>query len=221
MKKEILIYGDSNTWGYIPVPFEPPLAVNRRGEDLRWPCVTARALGEDYHVIEEGLSGRRSIYGEGEDLPVNGEPYLTPCLLTHSPIDLVVIMLGTNDLRTEYGVTRETLGVGITRLVDIIQALPDCGRDVKPPKILIIAPGLIVRPDSFMEHYVNRGSERGEELSAAFGECYAQVAAEKGCAFLDAKDFVTTSPIDGLHIDDESHQRLGLAVAEKIKEIFA
>ena len=221
MKKEILIYGDSNTWGYIPVPYEPPLAVNRRGEDLRWPCITAKDLGEEYHIIEEGLSGRRSIYGEGEDWPVNGEPYLTPCLLTHSPLDLVVIMLGTNDLRIEYGVTRETLGVGISRLVDIVQSLPDCGHGVKPPKVLIIAPGLIVHPDEFMEHYKNRGYQKGEELSAAFGEAYHAVAEEKGCEFLNAADFVTTSPIDGLHMDDASHIALGHAVAEKIEEIFS
>ena len=221
MKKEVLIYGDSNTWGYIPVPCEPSLSVNRRGDELRWPCITAKDLGEEYHVIEEGLSGRRTIYGEGEDLPVNGEPYLTPCLLTHTPLDLVVFMLGTNDLRLEYGVTRETLGVGISRLVDIVQSLPDCGRDIKPPKILIIAPGLIVRPYEFMEHYKNRGCEQGEILSAAFGEAYSEVAREKGCEFMNAADFTTTSPLDGLHMTDESHIALGHAVAAKIREIFA
>lgn len=220
MKKEILLYGDSNTWGFIPVPVSTPLALVRRDASLRWPCVTARALGEDYHVIEEGLSGRRSIYGTGEDAHVNGEPYLRPCLETHAPLDAVVIMLGTNDLRLEYGVTYETLGAGISRLIDIIQALPESGRDVKPPKILVVSPILVVKPEVRMDHYEARGCERGEQLSRAFAEVYARVAEEKGCEFLDAVLYANTSRIDGLHMDDASNEPLGLAIAEKIRSMF-
>lgn len=219
--KTILCYGDSNTWGSIST-FEPPKGPSSRfDEKTRWGSVLRADLGEDFRVIEEGLCGRTSIYGTGEELYKNGEPYLLPCLLSHRPLDLVILMLGSNDLKLSFGVTRETLGDGVTRLIHIIKGCAMCGTGNVPPRILIISPTLITRPEGRKDFYIGRGEERAEALTAAFAQALEGVAAREGCAFMDAARYAAPSPLDGLHMDAASHRRLGHAVAEQVKMIFA
>lgn len=218
--KRILCYGDSNTWGVIP-DADPTLESQRHGDHARWCGVLRDTLGEGYTVLEDGLNGRTTIYGDGEDAYKNGEPTLLPALQTGAPLDLVIIMLGTNDLRLDRGVTDDTLDVGIRRLISIVQAHPECGRDGAAPRILVISPIHIAVPTGRQDFYEARGCEIGVRRSVATAAVYAHAAAETGCAFMDAADFAVASPIDALHMEAPSHRALGEAVAAKVRGLLA
>lgn len=218
-KIQVLCYGDSNTWGCIGRWVESTLPSERYDTDTRWPMVLQKELGEDFHIIEEGLGGRTTIYPHPTEPWKNGEPYLTPCLHAHRPLDLVVVMLGTNDLQLKKDITAEELPVGITRLVDIIQAEKKCGRGNVPPKILVVAP-VEVRPsdpNGRVLVYAKFRNEIGTELSRMLPQVYEQVAKEKGCYFLNAQRFAQPGPADGVHFDAQSHISLGKALAEYIR----
>ena len=216
---EILCYGDSNTWGCIGKWVDSPEPSDRYDTDTRWTMVAQKNLGEKFHIIEEGLGGRSTIYPHPSEPWKHGEPYLTPCLHTHRPLDLVVIMLGTNDLQLKKDITAEELPNGISRLVDIVQSYPKVGRGNVPPKVLIIAP-IEVRPsapEGRTNVYAKFRCEIGRELSLMLPAVYEKVAREKGCYFLNAQDYAEPGPADGVHFDAQSHIRLGQAVANFIR----
>lgn len=219
-KIQILCYGDSNTWGCIGkwVDNDEPSA--RYDTDTRWTMIAQKELGEKFHIIEEGLGGRTSIYPNPGEEWKNGEPYLKPCLHTHRPLDLVVIMLGTNDLQIKKDITAEELPIGITRLVDIIQNDKKVGRGNQPPKILILSP-VEVRlsaPEGRTHVFAKFRCEIGQKLSLMLPQVYERVAQEKGCYFLNAQLFAQPGPADGVHLDADSHLSLGKAVARFIRE---
>lgn len=219
-KIQVLCYGDSNTWGCIGRWVESTLPSERYDTDTRWPMVAQKELGEKFHIIEEGLGGRTSIYPHPTEPWKNGEPYLTPCLHTHRPLDLVVVMLGTNDLQLKKDITAEELPIGITRLVDIIRVDHKCGRGNVPPKILVIAP-IEVRPSDPKGRtavYAKFRCDIGRNLSLMLPAVYEKVAEEKGCYFLNAQEYAQPGPADGVHFDAQSHINLGKAVAEFIRE---
>lgn len=225
MKREsdyirVLCYGDSNTWGTIGRWEESDLPSLRYEPEKRWTHILQKELGGDYCVLEEGLGGRTTIYAaEGGEWKC-GETCLKPALHTHRPLDWVVIMLGTNDLQVNKQITAEDLPVGISRLVDIVQASPKVGRDMTPPQVLILAP-VEVQPSDPRGRtavYAKFRHEIGRELSLLFPEVYSRVAAEKQCHFLNAQDYAVPGPADGVHLDEESHLRLGKAIAAYLKE---
>lgn len=217
---QILCYGDSNTWGTIGEWEKPKLPTKRYAPQNRWPCVLQERLGTKANVVAEGLGGRTTIYKRNGEEWKCGETYLLPCLRSHRPLDLVIIMLGTNDLQVKKDITAEQLGDGITRLIDIIQTDPTCGSGFKPPKILILAP-IEVRPsapEGRVEVYDKFRREIGAELSRMFPEVYCRIAKEKGCYFLNAAEYAQAGPADGVHFDPGSHVRLGNGVAEFIEK---
>ncbi len=109
--KKILCYGDSNTWGHIPV------TGGRYGDDVRWTGVLQAALGEGYRVIEEGLNGRTTVHDDPiEGVYKNGKHYLIPCLESHRPLDLVIMMLGTNDLKMRFSLPPSDIARGVEAL---------------------------------------------------------------------------------------------------------
>lgn len=218
--KNVLFYGDSNLWGSIASWQAITTPSKRYDRDTRWTGVAAKLLGEEYCCIEEGLCGRTTTYLNPAEAYKNGEMYLLPCIMTHRPLDLVVMMLGTNDLRLRYTPTMARLGDGIARLVDIVQACPTAGAGFVPAPVLIISPIHIQRTQGRVDYYHDRGDEQGERLSRGFAEAYARVAREKGCAFLDAALYATADPADGLHIAREYHAPLGRAVAEKVRALL-
>ena len=223
MKKEILCYGDSNTWGCIPRWKDSLLPSKRYDEETRWPCVMASELGSGYHVIEEGLGGRTTIYDDKEELYKRGIDYLLPCLLTHRPLDLVIIMLGTNDLQLRNQrepLTKERLGNGIEELVKVVKNTDKCGRGNRPPQILLLAPIPIKQAIGRIGVYANFGGEEGERLSRLFPEVYEQTAKKYECGFLNAACYAEPDDGDGVHFSRDSHPRLGRAVAAKVKEMM-
>lgn len=216
----ILCFGDSNTWGCIGKWVESDVPSNRFDPENRWPGVLREALGDGFDIVEEGLGGRTTIYYKPGEAWKTGESYLPACLHSHRPLDLVIIMLGSNDLHVNHALTEETLSVGITRLVDIVQSYPKTGRDGKAPKILLIAPPEIMRsaPEGRVQVYDKFRRDVGRDLSLAFPRVYAKVAQEKGCYFLNGQDYAVPCPADGVHMTLESHVRLGHAVAKYIRE---
>ena len=207
--KTILCYGDSNTWGY------DPATQTRYPRDTRWPGVLRNELGEDYLVIEEGLNGRTTVWDDPIELDKNGATYLRPCIQTHKPMDLVIIMLGTNDLKTRFSLPAYDIASGAGVLVDIVKK-SDTGIDGGAPEILLIAPPQAVELTGFAEMF-----ENAVEKSAGFAKHYRRVANEKGCHYLDAGEFVESSALDGIHLEVDMQAALGKAVAAKVRAIHA
>ena len=139
--KTILCYGDSNTWGYNP-------ETNNRFEyNERWANILGNLLGNEYNIIEEGLNGRTTVW----DDPLRGgfrggKTYLLPCLNSHKPLDLVILFLGTNDLKDRFNLSPKDISIGIKLLIkDIL--ISECGVNGNPPKILILSPPVIEEMD--------------------------------------------------------------------------
>lgn len=219
-KINILCYGDSNTWGVIPRWKESSVPSERYDEQTRWPRVMASDLGEEFHVAEEGLGGRTTIYASEAEPWKCGAYCLTPCLFTHRPLDLVILMLGTNDLKKEFQPEPERLGEGIERLIDQIRRHPNCGRGQRPPKILILAPTCIMpsSPEGRVLVYPKFNGEKGRALSLAFPKVYQEVARRKGTFFLDASKYARPDEGDGVHFTRDSHILLGHGVADYIRK---
>jgi lysophospholipase L1-like esterase len=206
--KRILCYGDSNTWGTDPISGE------RLDDQTRWTRVLARSLGPDYEVIEEGLGGRTTVWEDPIEGYKNGYTYLLPCLETHSPLDLVVIMLGTNDLKKRFSLTAYDIAQGAGVLVIAVQK-STCGREAKAPPVLLMAPPPVSKLTDFAEMF-----EDAEDKSKKLGVRFRQVAQELGCAFLDTSSVIVSSQADGIHFDSAEHAKLGLAIAGIIREIL-
>ncbi|MCP4396485.1 MAG: SGNH/GDSL hydrolase family protein [bacterium] len=207
--KVILCYGDSNTHG------RDPVTKGRFDRAVRWPGVLQTTLGTNYYVIEEGLNGRTTVW----DDPVRGGPkrngslYLLPCLESHTPIDVMILMLGTNDLKARFAVTPYDIGESIGSLIDIAQKCP-CGPGGTRPEILILSPPPLGTLGEWEETF--RG---GVEKSKHLAEYYRKIADAYGCHFFDTATVITTSKLDGLHIDPEDNQVLGQALAEVVVDI--
>lgn len=206
--KRVLCFGDSNTWGY------DPAIKNRFAPDVRWTGVLSATLGPDYTVIEEGLNGRTTVWDDPIEGYKNGRSYLIPCLETHRPLDLVVLMLGTNDLKKRFSLSAFDIAQGAAVLVREI-LISGSGYDLEAPKVLLMAPPPVVALTDFAEMF-----EGAEPKSKGFARHYAAVAQLMGCAFLDAATVIVSSPIDGIHFEASEHARLGKAVAEQVKRII-
>jgi lysophospholipase L1-like esterase len=206
--KTVLCYGDSNTWGYNPGTGE------RFSRDERWTGVLRQKLGAEYHVIEEGLNGRTTVWDDPIEGYKNGKEYLIPCLQSHRPIDLVVIMLGTNDLKKRFSVSAYDIANAAGVLVDVVQR-SDAGPEGHPPKVLLIAPPPVGKLTEFAEMF-----EDAEVKSRKFSEYYRRVAEEYGCMLLDTSEVIVSSDLDGIHFEAGEHQKLGEAVAARVKNFF-
>jgi lysophospholipase L1-like esterase len=207
MEKTILCFGDSNTWGYNPVNGE------RFGRDVRWPGRLAGLLGSGYYVAEEGLNGRTTAFDDPIEPFRNGRKALDVCLLTHNPIDLFVVMLGTNDTKPFHYLTPFMIAKGLESLV-MEAGRAQYGRAGQPPRILVISPIAVdaVGFDDMMPNYFDETSaEKASGLCARF----SQVAQQYGCGFLDASQYAGPST-DGIHLGPEGHAALAAAVAEAV-----
>lgn len=207
--KTILCYGDSNTWG------ADPASGNRFPKAVRWTGVLQRELGDAFAVIEEGLGGRTTVFDDPIYDYRNGKEYLIPCLYSHAPLDMVAIMLGTNDLQLRFARSAADIASGAGVLVGIAQR-SGAGPYGGAPKVLLMAPpplGKLSVDD--LELF-----EGGEAKSRRFAQQYRRVATSWGCEFLDAGDVIVSSDLDGVHFEASEHQKLGWAVAEVVRKML-
>jgi lysophospholipase L1-like esterase len=207
--KTILCFGDSNTWGYAPENGE------RYAHDVRWTGALRAELGAGYAVIEEGLNSRTTIWDDPIQAHRNGKVYLAPCLESHQPLDLVTIMLGTNDLKHRFGLAAWDIAEAAGELVDLAlrsKAGPGGGA----PAILLMAPPLVGKLTELAAMF-----EGAEAKSRYFGAYYRQIATWNGCGFLDTSEVISCSDLDGIHFEAAEHRKLGLAVAAAVREMLA
>ena len=211
MTRTVLCYGDSNTWGRAVVP-RPD---DRYAPDERWPGVLRAALGSGWLVIEEGLPGRTTVHDDPvEGAERNGRTYLLPCLRSHRPLDVVVIMLGTNDLKARFHSSAFDIAEGVGALVGIVKTA-GVGRNEGVPEIVMIAPPPILKrlPDH-ADMFAG-----GHEKSLDLGKHCRVVAAREGVRFFNAGSVIKSSKVDGFHLELEAHQKLGRALAAEIAKL--
>jgi len=216
----ILCFGDSNTWGFVPVPHGAP--TTRYPREQRWPHVMAAALGDAVEVIEEALNGRitdaadpllAQVAGAGAD----GSAYLPVALASHLPLDLVVIMLGTNDVKPHLNRPASRIALGAKRLLDLVRTVDGGVGTVypNPQALLVCPPPLGTLSVHFQEMFAG-----GHAKTAQMPVLYQAVAKAAGVAFLDAGASIGTDGIDGVHFTAETQRALGLAVAAKLREML-
>ena len=208
--KTILCYGDSNTHGY---NCHTGL---RFSEEERWPCLLQKHLGDGYRVIEEGLEGRTTVFDDPLFEGLNGFSYLYPCLMTHKTIDLLIIMLGTNDVKERFGVNPGNIAKGMDRLVQKAMDTKIAFRNERP-NILILVPPPIEQGYELTHVAQEMGRGCAEKTKALAAE-YKVVAKMKGCHFLDAGVLpgVDMYPEDHMHLSLNAHARLAEELAARI-----
>ncbi|MDL2407868.1 SGNH/GDSL hydrolase family protein [Rhizobium calliandrae] len=200
MTKTVLCYGDSLTWGYNAE------TIGRHAFEDRWPSVLQKALGDQVRMIPEGLNGRTTAFDDHlADCDRNGVKVLPTILQTHTPLDLVIIMLGTNDMKPVIAGSAFAALQGISRLIQLVRSHTS-GFEYEVPDILIVAPPPISETANaaFAAHFLGAVKE-----SAKLATLYRDLADEQGCGFFDAGTVAVTTPLDGVHLDADNTRALG------------
>lgn len=204
MKKRILCFGDSNTWGYIAEGHNKNYVL-RHPADIRWPGAAALILGESYEVLEEGLNGRTTGFDDPFSDGRSGLVYLREHLDEFLPVDTAVVSLGINDLKEDICGDIEKSRQAMAQIVKLLQ-----GAEI--PNIILILPAQLT---SAIAGPPFNGDFRGENMiafSKALNTAYKELAAACQLPFIDASA-IASAGSDGLHLTAESHRRLGQAVA--------
>lgn len=209
--KTLLCYGDSLTWGYEAV------SGGRHAHENRWPTALQDALGSDFEVISEGLNGRTTAYDDHlADCDRNGARILPTVLHSHAPVELVALMLGSNDMKPFIAGTAIAAVQGMRRLVDLVQTHV-WPFDMTDPHILIIAPPPLCETQNqeFAASFAG-----GITQSSMLAPLYEELADQTGCGFFDAGSVVNATPVDGVHLDAENTKLLGAALAPTVRQMF-
>ena len=192
---KILCFGDSNTWGYIPV------SEARFPVDMRWTGLLQSLLGDGYWIIEEGCNGRTTNIEDPDSPGKNGLQYLYPCLKTHNPIDLIILMLGTNDTKSKLNRTADDIASGINQLLnEICQTAWD--NKGETPAVLLLSPPLVDENIEQAREEFFGAAEKTAQLPALF----RNLAGEHDAIFCDVSQWVSPSPSDGIHLEPADHR---------------
>ncbi|OWJ68969.1 SGNH/GDSL hydrolase family protein [Inquilinus limosus] len=212
MTRTILAFGDSLTYG------ADAETGGRHPFEDRWPSVLEAGLGGAARVIAEGLGGRTTMFDDhGAAADRNGVRILPTLLGSHSPLDLVIIMLGTNDLKPHVCGTAQGAGAGMERLVEIARTYP-YGAGTAAPQVLIVAPPLF-GPTVGGDWQPSGG--HGSDESRKLAPRYRDAADYCGCAFFDAAGVATASPVDGIHLDAANTRAIGEALVPVVQQLLA
>lgn len=214
MQRTILCFGDSNTHGTRAMR---QIGDQRRfGHDARWPSIMAAALGDGYEVIPEGLPGRTTVFSDPvEGAHKCGMTALPVLLETHWPVDLVIVMLGTNDTKKRFSLSAFDIALGIEKLIEFTRQSA-AGPGGIAPAILLASPVPVLEA-GFLAPLFEGGASKSRELGALAKE----VAERQGAAFLDLADIAEVDPTDGIHLTAEAQQAIGRAMTQAVQEIFA
>ena len=211
MKKHILCLGDSNTHGYCADPTDCADGGIRFNEDERWTCRLQAALGSDYLVTEEGLSGRTTVFVDPIHESMDALSVLYPILKSHECIDLLIIMLGTNDVKERFAANEYVIGAGMERLIQRAKTI-DCWGTQKP-NLLVVAPPRI--GDGFHDAVMGNGCV---ERSRGVAEQFRIVAERNQIHFLNAAD-CEFNQVDFMHLTRKGHAQLAEKLAALVPEI--
>lgn len=201
----IVVFGDSNSWGY------DPRTAKRFPKGVRWPTVMQHELGPDYELIEEAMNGRTTVHEDPLEPHRRGLTYLTPCLISHAPLDLVVIALGCNDLKMRFSLSPSDIAHGAERLILAARSLP-VGPGGGAPKLLLAAPAPLARLTAFAEMF-----EGGAVKSQRLGARYAAVAERLNVPMVDCGQHIRCSDLDGIHFEADQHEILGRVMADAVR----
>ena len=218
MKKHIVCLGDSNTHGYCADPSDCAEGGIRYNESERWTCLLQTALGENYLVAEEGLNGRTTVFPDPIEEGKAAIDYIYPCLKTHQDVDLLIIMLGTNDAKERFSVNAFNIAAGMDRLVKKAMDTECWGG--KKPNILVISPPAILEG-------VENGPLRGTmgigsvEKSRQLASEYRLICEARGGHFLDADAIgCEFNKVDFMHLTRKGHSTLATALAKLVPDLL-
>ncbi len=210
-KKRILCFGDSLTWGYNPE------TKTRFSEDQRWTGILADKLGDGFVVIEEGQNGRTIATDDPAEGEKNGIKYIIPCIESQSPVDLLILMLGSNDLKRKYSYASIDIAGEMQLFLEKVIAYNHFRMEDRM-EILLVSPPLIgenIRNSWLGDCF---DYERSYEVSRELSEWYSKLAHIYHCRFMDAAEYAVVSPVDSAHLDTENHRKLAEAFYQKLKE---
>jgi lysophospholipase L1-like esterase len=209
--KTIMAFGDSLTWGAMA------LKDTRHEFETRWPNALAASLNGKARVIEEGMNGRTTVFPDPtEEAERNGAIALPMLLKTHEPLDLVIIMLGTNDIKYANRCRAFDAAMGISRLVGMIKRFPFKAA-YKPPQVLVMSPPPLVKTE---DEWFNELWGHAIEESKRFAQHYSRVADEQGVHFFDAGSVAKADETDGGHLDAANTKAIGAALVPVVKKIL-
>jgi len=205
--KTVLCYGDSNTWGY------DPATRTRFPPEVRWTGVLASRLGAEYRVVEEGLNGRTTRWDDPIETGRNGLTYLRPCIESHQPLDVIVIMLGTNDLKSRFDLSASDIAQSAAALAEMAWRFAHAP-DGSHAKVLLVAPPAVSTLTELDQMF-----EGAREKSRQFSRYYRLAAGWYDLPFFDAGTVIVSSEKDGIHFDLEEHRKLGEALADEVRRL--
>lgn len=212
--KNILCFGDSNTWGY------DPSTQTRFSKDIRWTGVLQQLLGSKYNIIEEGLNGRTTNVNEKQD---HGLGYFRPfrsamdllsvLIETNSPLDLIIVMLGTNDLKTNFNQSSEMIAKNMRLVCESI-----INNDYFQTKSIILVSPSHINEESpnLLDSFIGT-----TQASQSFSNSYRKISNDLNLYFVDASESVKTNKIDGLHWDSKQHSDFANSLFNKIIEVYS
>ena len=211
MRKHIICLGDSNTHGYCADPNDCADHGNRFNENERWTCLLQEHLGSGYLVVEEGLSGRTTCFEDPLHEGLSALNYIHPCLKSHEFVDLLVIMLGTNDVKERFSASAACVAIAMGRLVKKAMATECWGG--RKPNILVIAPPPIGEDMQASPVGVTMGNGCREK-SLELAKHYKEQCDLIGCHFLDARDLgAQFNTVDYMHLTRQGHANLARSLA--------
>jgi len=214
MKKHIVCFGDSNTHGYCADPADCADGGIRFNESERWTRRLQALLGDDYLVTEEGLSGRTTCFDDPIHEGLSALPYITPCLKSHEFVDLLIIMLGTNDTKERFGASAACIAIGMARLVKKAMATECWGPN--KPNILVVAPPHIGEGMHSSPVAATMGAGCAAK-SRELAHYYKEQCDLIGCHFLDAQELnCEFNQVDYMHLTSKGHETLAKALSERI-----
>lgn len=206
--KSILAFGDSNTWGFVPGTRQ----MERYPWEVRWTGILQKKY-EDVRIIEEGLCGRTTAFEDDLRPGRRGASALPLILESHRPLDAAIIMLGTNDCKSVYSVSANTIGKGMSLCLDEME------KYIPPRNILLISP-IFLGEDVWRDDKDPEFGKQSVIVSRELKHVYQRIANERGMAFLAASDYVIASDVDSEHMDDGGHNRFAAVLHEKLREMI-
>ncbi len=208
--KTIICFGDSNTYGYIP------LDGHRYDRNTRWTCLLQKMLGDEYEVISEGCNGRTTVFDEPGAKYKNGKRYLRACLNSHKPIDGIILMLGSNDTKRCYHASARKIAAGAEELVSIIETFTKNKQGFVPKIILVTPPALGEGIEQ--SPFKDQMDKKSRKKTLKFPKLYAAIARKHGLINLNSQKVIDAPTEDCLHLNAEQHKLMADALYELVKE---